>query len=126
MTTSTAQVRDMLSSMGMPPNLTGFEMCAEAIAMAAMEPQMLRAVTGRLYPDIAQKFGTTPSRTEKCIRTAITKLYDMAQPEQIEKYVTIPCHYDSGKATNSTFIAAIARYIRDSYETEAEQINEIY
>lgn len=120
MGTSTAKVRDMLANMGMPPHMSGFDICAEAICMVVSEPQMMRSITTRLYPVVARKFGITPVCAEKRIRAAITRMYDVSRLERIQMYAPIPCHYDSGKSTNSELIAAVARYIRDTEKIKEE------
>lgn len=111
-----AKIGAMLVNIGMHPHLSGFDMCAEAIYIAAKEPNAIKRMTTRIYPGVAEKFDTTPSRAERNIRHAIESLYDLTDKEQIQMYTPIPCS-GNGKPTNSMFIAAMARYIRDEVAT---------
>lgn len=107
------EIRDMLANMGVSPHMKGFYICAEAIRIAADEPEIMFHVTGELYPRLARQFGTTARRVERNIRTAITGMYDTTIPEQINQYTNIPCSPQRGCATNAVFISAVSRYIRD-------------
>lgn len=111
---TTVEIRDMLANMGVSPHMKGFNVCAEAIRIATDEPEIMFHVTGELYPRLARKFGTTVRSVERNIQSAIYWMYDTSMPEQINRYTNIPCSPQSGYATNSVFIAAVARYIRDS------------
>lgn len=112
---TSAEIREMLANMGVSPHMKGFNICAEAIRIAADEPETLSRsrVTNDLYPRLARQFNTTASRAERNIRSAITWMYDTAAPEQINRYTNIPCSPKNGAAANTVFIAAMARYVRD-------------
>lgn len=110
---TTVEIRDMLANMGVSPRMKGFDICAEAIRIAADEPETLSRVTNELYPRLARKFGTTASRAARNIRYAICRMYDTSIQEQINRYTNIPCSPKNGIAANTVFIAAMARYIRD-------------
>jgi len=47
---------------------------------------LLGAVTKELYPMVAQKFGTTPSRVERAIRHAIELAWDRGNVELKNKF----------------------------------------
>lgn len=113
MSIETKEIRRMLSNMGMMPNLSGFEYCADAISICADDASMIRQFTKKVYPMVADKFQATDGSVERCIRHAIQRMYDMEMFDRIEKYTNIPFSPEAGKPTNSVFIAAMASYIRD-------------
>lgn len=121
---TSAEIRDMLANMGVSPHMKGFNICAEAIRIAADEPEIMFHVTGELYPRLARQFDTTERRVERNIRTAIMWMYDTAIPEQINQYTNIPCSPKSGVAANTVFIAAMARYVRDKKAPSLAQISQ--
>ena len=65
-------------------------------------------MTKVLYPAVAQKYGTTPSRVERAIRHAIEVAWDRGDLEILQKYFGYTVSNAKGKPTNSEFIAMIA------------------
>ncbi len=72
------------------------------------EVSLLEAVTKELYPLIADKYQTTPSRVERGIRHAIELTWDRGNVELFEYTINV----DRGKPTNSEFIAMVADNLR--------------
>lgn len=72
------------------------------------EVSLLEAVTKELYPLIADKYQTTPSRVERGIRHAIELTWDRGNVELFEYTFNV----DRGKPTNSEFIAMVADNLR--------------
>ncbi len=69
---------------------------------------IINAVTKVLYPEVAKKFGTTPSRVERAIRHAIEVAWDRGDIEVLQKFFGYTVSNIKGKPTNSEFIAMIA------------------
>ena len=65
-----------------------------------------------LYPEVARKFNTTPSRVERAIRHAIEVAWDRGDLETLQRYFGYTVSNTKGKPTNSEFIAMIADRIR--------------
>ena len=80
--------------------------------MVIEEMSLLGAVTKELYPSIAGKYNTTPSRVERAIRHAIELAWDRGNVEVINRFFGYTVHMDRGKPTNSEFIAMIADKLR--------------
>ena len=72
----------------------------------------LSAVTKELYPAVASKNHTTPSRVERAIRHAIEIAWNRGRLETIEGLFGYTVKTDKGKPTNSEFIAIIADKLR--------------
>lgn len=113
MSIETKEIRRMLSNMGMMPNLSGFEYCADAISICADDDSMIRQLTKKVYQMVADKFQATDGSVERCIRHAIQRMYELSTREQVSMYTKIPIESIKGKPTNSVFIAAMASYVRD-------------
>lgn len=84
----------------------------EAIGMVVENIEYLSAVTKELYPNIAQKFNTTPSRVERAIRHAIEVAWSRGKMDTINRLFGYTVHNGKGKPTNSEFIAMIADKLR--------------
>ena len=64
-------VTEIIHEVGVPAHIKGYQYLREAIIMSVTNMDMLNSITKILYPGIAKKFDTTPSRVERAIRHAI-------------------------------------------------------
>lgn len=114
-TTTTVDVDDLiaehLKQCGMPPHLIGYKYTATAIKLCLADPDYLRNVTKGLYYDIASQHNTTYSRTERAIRHAVEVVFDRGDMEYIISIFGFTMNINSGKLTNSEFIAGSANEI---------------
>lgn len=108
-------VTDMIHEVGIPAHIKGYQYLREAIKMSVEDPEMLGSVTKILYPTIAKKFQTTPSRVERAIRHAIEVAWSRGKMETLEFLFGYTINAGKGKPTNSEFIALIADRIRLTY-----------
>ena len=107
-TTITAIIKEI----GVPAHIKGYSYLREAIQMVYYDIELLGSVTKILYPEIAKKFGTTPSRVERAIRHAIEVAWNRGNYESISQMFGYTVHHLKSKPTNSEFIAMIADKIR--------------
>jgi len=98
--------------MGVPAHIKGYHYLRDAILMVIKEINLLGAVTKELYPMIAQKYQTTPSRVERAIRHAIELAWDRGNIEMMTKFFGYTINLERGKPTNSEFIAMVADKLR--------------
>ncbi|HEY5561066.1 MAG TPA: sporulation transcription factor Spo0A [Clostridiaceae bacterium] len=106
----------IIHEIGIPAHIKGYMFLREAITMVVNNIDLLSAITKELYPNIAKKYNTTPSRVERAIRHAIEVAWGRGQVETIDKIFGYTIHNDKGKPTNSEFIAMVADKIRLSYK----------
>lgn len=105
-------VTNIIHEMGVPAHIKGYHYLRDAILMVIDEIGLLGAVTKELYPMIAQKYNTTPSRVERAIRHAIELAWDRGNIEMMTKFFGYTINLDRGKPTNSEFIAMVADKLR--------------
>ena len=103
-----ANVTAIIHEIGVPAHIKGYQYLREAIIMAVEDIDVINAVTKVLYPEVAQKFGTTASRVERAIRHAIEVAWDRGDLDTLQKYFGFTVSNSKGKPTNSEFIAMIA------------------
>lgn len=108
-------VTDMIHEIGVPAHIKGYQYLREAIMMSVEDSEMLGSVTKILYPTIAKKFQTTPSRVERAIRHAIEVAWSRGKMETLDALFGYTVSNGKGKPTNSEFIALIADRIRLCY-----------
>jgi two-component system, response regulator, stage 0 sporulation protein A len=107
-------VTNVIHEMGVPAHVKGYQYLRDAILMVIEEVNLLGAVTKELYPMIAQKYTTTPSRVERAIRHAIELAWDRGNVEMMSKFFGYTINLERGKPTNSEFIAMVADKLRIS------------
>jgi two-component system response regulator (stage 0 sporulation protein A) len=99
-----AVVTDVIHEIGVPAHIKGYQYVREAIILAINDMEIINAV----YPTVAKKFQTTPSRVERAIRHAIEVAWDRGDLETLQKFFGYTVSNIKGKPTNSEFIAMIA------------------
>ncbi len=108
-------VTDMIHEIGVPAHIKGYQYLREAIMMSVQDMDMLGSITKILYPTIAKRFQTTPSRVERAIRHAIEVAWSRGRMETLEALFGYTINTGKGKPTNSEFIALLADKIRLLY-----------
>ena len=101
-------VTDIIHEIGVPAHIKGYQYLREAIILTINDLDMINAVTKVLYPEVAKRFNTTPSRVERAIRHAIEVAWDRGDVEVLQKFFGYTVSGIKGKPTNSEFIAMIA------------------
>ena len=103
-----AVVTEIIHEIGVPAHIKGYQYLREAIILTVNDMDVINAVTKVLYPAVAKKFATTPSRVERAIRHAIEVAWDRGDLETLQKFFGYTVSNIKGKPTNSEFIAMIA------------------
>ena len=101
-------VTEIIHEIGVPAHIKGYQYLREAIILTINDMEIINAVTKVLYPEVARKFNTTPSRVERAIRHAIEVAWDRGDIEVLQKFFGYTVSNIKGKPTNSEFIAMIA------------------
>ena len=101
-------VTSVIHEIGVPAHIKGYQYLREAIMITVRDMDVINAVTKVLYPEVAKRFATTPSRVERAIRHAIEVAWDRGDLETLQKYFGYTVSVSKGKPTNSEFIAMIA------------------
>ena len=106
------EVTRIIHEIGVPAHVKGYQYLRAAIMLVTEEINYLGAVTKELYPTIAKRYDTTPSRVERAIRHAIELAWDRGDIDRINKFFGYTINGEKGKPTNSEFIAIIADKLR--------------
>ena len=107
-----SRVTNVLHEIGVPAHIRGYHYMREAIMMAVNDIDVLNYITKELYPSIAKKCNTTPSRVERAIRHAIEVAWSRGKVDVIDNMFGYTINNHKGKPTNSEFIALIADRLR--------------
>ncbi|HBQ96787.1 MAG: sporulation transcription factor Spo0A [Firmicutes bacterium] len=106
------EVTNVIHEIGIPAHIKGYLYLREAIIMVINRVDLLSGVTKELYPAIASKYKTTPSRVERAIRHAIEVAWSRGNVDVINGIFGHTVNRDRGKPTNSEFIAMVADKLR--------------
>ncbi|MEW5784900.1 MAG: sporulation transcription factor Spo0A [Bacillota bacterium] len=112
------EVTEILHQIGIPAHIKGYLYLREAIIMVVEDVDLLGSVTKILYPSIAERFTTTPSRVERAVRHAIEVAWSRNNIDIIKKFFGYTIKTEKGKPTNSEFIAMMADRLRLSNKAQ--------
>ncbi len=106
------EVTTMMHQIGIPAHVKGYQYIRDAILMVVEDVSLLGAVTKELYPGIAKKFDTAPSRVERGIRHAIELAWERGHTDTLKRIFGYSMNIERQKPTNSEFIALLADKLR--------------
>ena len=109
-------VTEIIHEVGIPAHIKGYQYLRDAIVMSVKDMDMLNSITKVLYPTIAKKYQTTPSRVERAIRHAIEVAWSRGRMDTLDDMFGYTINRGKGKPTNSEFIALITDRIRLDYK----------
>ncbi len=95
-------------SVGIPAHIKGYHYLREAIRMVYYKPELISHITKELYPGIALRFNTSPSKVERAIRHAIEVSWTRGKIENVNKIFGFNVYGKNEKPTNGEFIALVA------------------
>ena len=105
-------VTSVIHEIGVPAHIKGYQYLRDAIIMCVNDMDLLNSITKALYPSIAKKYITTPSRVERGLRHAIKDERSRGKMDTIYSLFGYTINSGKGKPTNSEFVALIADKIR--------------
>ena len=114
-----SDVTNINHEIGVPAHIKGYQYLRDAIMMSVNDSEMLNSITKLLYPSIAKRHKTTPSRVERAIRHAIEVAWSRGKMDTIDELFGYTVSNGKGKPTNSEFVALIADKIRLEYKLRA-------
>lgn len=105
-------ITKVIHDVGIPAHIKGYSYLRDAITLVMDDIEYLNSVTKLLYPKIAEKYDTTPSRVERAIRHAIEVAWSRGKVDVLNELFAYTIDEKRGKPTNSEFIALIADKLR--------------
>lgn len=104
-------VEALLTDIGVPCNIRGYDYLTTAVCMSVKDNSLLTAFTYRLYPEIARIYGTRPNSVERSIRYAVQCAWDRCDVYVIDRYFGHTVSPRTGYPTNSAFISRVVREV---------------
>ena len=107
------RISKLTLEIGIPAHIMGYRYFQEAvfIYMTTENPEKM-SMTKMLYPTIAKKFETTPSRVERALRHAIDVAWSRGDIDVHNEIFGYTIDSMKGRPNNSEAIATIAYYLK--------------
>ncbi len=102
------RITNIFITVGIPAHIKGYQFLREAIKMAIENPDIINSITKKLYPEVAERFSTSPSKVERAIRHAIEVAWNRGKIENINSLFGVRVYSHNEKPTNGEFIALVA------------------
>lgn len=102
------EITSIFLSIGIPAHIKGYHFLREAVKIVMDDQDLINSITKELYPGVAKRFNTTPSKVERAIRHAIEVAWTRGKIENINKIFGYNIYTAHDKPTNGEFIALLA------------------
>lgn len=106
------EVVKIMESLKIPIQYKGYAYLQNAIILTVQQPALVKEITKRLYPLIADQFNTTINRVERAMRFAIETAWNKGDVNILHELFGYCVDDKKGKPTNASFIAKISDKIR--------------
>ena len=100
----TARIAAEFKKIGMPPHMLGHVYLCDAVVLSILLPKCMRQKMNQIYVVIGERFGTTPARVERNIRTVIKATWERALDREVLAGM-FGESYRNSNPTNSEFVA---------------------
>ncbi len=103
-----AVITDLLHSLGVPSHIRGYQYIKEGILIVYRNDNFISYITKDVYPEIAKKYNTTPTRVERAIRHAIEVSWNRGDINLMEDIFGNSLNVNRDKPTNSEYLTTLA------------------
>ncbi|MBE5787920.1 MAG: hypothetical protein E7324_10365 [Clostridiales bacterium] len=101
---------ELLAQLDVPGQLKGWRYIQYAAACCACSGFLMQDWGRRVYPLVANRFGTSSGAVERAIRTAVENTWLTGNLQGIQQLFGFSVDADRGKPTNAEFIAMLAAH----------------
>lgn len=105
-------IDELLKEIGVSCKLKGHEIISHAIKLIIEDSSYIEHITNKLYPALAEKFNSTPSKIERAIRYAITVVFTSRDVSNVYDIFGNSISVNTGKPTNTEFIATCVNEVK--------------
>ena len=113
-----AQVGDKVANiflmLGIPAHIKGYQYLREGVKMVMGNHDVINRITKELYPGVARRCQTTPSKVERAMRHAINVAWSRGRVDSVNRLFGCELFSEHDRPTNGEFIALIADKLRES------------
>lgn len=103
-----AIITDLLHNLGIPSHIRGYNYIKEGILIVYRKNNTISYITKDVYPEIAKKYDTTPTRVERAIRHAIEVSWNRGDINLMEDIFGNSLNVNRDKPTNAEYLTTLA------------------
>ncbi len=103
-----AEVSNILHDLGIPAHVRGYNFIRDGVIMIYESEGFVTSLTKEIYPKVASKYNTTPSRVERAIRHAIEISWSRGDIKLMEEIFGNSVDFERSRPTNAEFLSGIA------------------
>ena len=102
------RVTNLFLTMGIPAHIKGYQYLREAVRMVMEDHSLIDHITKELYPGVARRFSTSPSKVERAMRHAIEVAWNRGRLEAANRMYGMKLFDKQDRPSNGEFIATVA------------------
>jgi len=102
------EITSIFLTIGIPAHIKGYHFLREAVKMVVEDSSLINSITKELYPGVARRYNTTPSKVERAIRHAMEVAWNRGHIDSINAIFGYHVFTKQDKPTNGEFIALVA------------------
>lgn len=106
------RIQELLLCIGFPQHVYGYQYTLYSLELIMENPEILHHITKELYPEVAKRFASTPSRVERAIRTAIQITWLYGNLGMINTVFGNTIRSDKGVPTNTQLLAGLYFFLK--------------
>ena len=106
------KVTNLLHNLGIPSHIRGYQYIRDGILMIYNNNKYINFITKEIYPELAIKYDTTPSRVERAIRHAIEISWERGDVDLMDDLFGHSVNFERSKPTNAEYINTLADRMR--------------
>lgn len=101
-------VTSVIHEIGVPAHIKGYQYLREAVRMVMEDHSLIDHITKELYPGVARRFSTSPSKVERAMRHAIEVAWNRGRLEAANRMYGMKLFDKQDRPSNGEFIATVA------------------
>lgn len=105
------QITNLFLTLGIPAHIKGYQYLREAVRMVLQDHSLTGRITKELYPGVAQRFNTTPSKVERAMRHAIEVAWNRGRLDAANRMYGYRVFEKQDRPSNGEFISCVAEKI---------------
>ena len=105
------KITNALLDLGMRADLCGFKYFREGVCQIVNDPTIIDSITKRLYPAIAEKFNSTPTKVERGIRHSIQVAHEKNGATKVNCFLDCDMFTDGKIPKNGELLALVSEKI---------------
>lgn len=116
------RITSLFLTLGIPAHIKGYQYLRTAVHMVLENREVINRITKELYPGIARRFETSPSKVERAMRHAIEVAWSKGRLDTVNRMYGYKVFDAMDKPTNGECISCISELVKRPRNATAQII----